>query len=87
MTLTIPDQVLEQMNVKEENLLLEIAALLYEKGSLSFGQAKTLAGLSHLAFQSALKDRGIPLNYDVEAFYEDLSTLSLEPKTKEYGSE
>lgn len=80
MTLTIPDQVLEQMNVKEDILLLEIAALLYEKGSLSFGQAKTLAGLSHLAFQSVLKDRGIPLNYDIDAFHEDWLQLNEETK-------
>jgi predicted HTH domain antitoxin len=80
MTLTIPDIALEKMNVTQEELRLELAVLLYEKQSLSFGQAKTLAGLSHLEFQHALKERNVPLNYDIEAFHEDLKTLGIQPK-------
>ncbi len=80
MTLTIPDIALERMNITQEELRLELAALLYEKPSLSFGQAKNLAGLSHLGFQHALKKRNIPLNYDVKAFHEDLETLGIKPK-------
>lgn len=81
MTLTIPDIMLERMNVKEEDLKVELAVLLYDKGSLSFGQAKILAGLDHLSFQKALKDRNVYLNYDVEDFHEDLKTLGINPKS------
>ncbi|MEQ8705448.1 MAG: UPF0175 family protein [Phaeodactylibacter sp.] len=80
MTLTIPDIMLERMNIKEEDLKVELAVLLYDKGSLSFGQAKVLAGLDHLGFQKALKDRGVSLNYDIDEFHEDLKTLGINPK-------
>jgi len=80
MTVTIPDIALERINIKEDELLKELVLLMYERQSLSFGQAKTLAGISHLEFQHLLKERKIPLNYDVEAFHEDLKTLGIEPR-------
>ena len=56
MTLQIPD------NLDETEAKTMLAAKLYEKGSLSLGQAAELAGYSKRAFMEILGD------YDVSVF-------------------
>ena len=46
--------------------------LLFQKYTLSFGQARRLSGLDVVAFQQALAANQIPLHYDVEDFERDL---------------
>jgi len=57
-TLTIPDS----LNLNEKETKTFLAAKLYEKGSLSLGQAADLAGYSKRTFMELLG------NYDVSIF-------------------
>jgi predicted HTH domain antitoxin len=58
-----------------DELMQEIAILLFQKEKLSIGQASHLAGMSQLGFQHLLASRRIPVHYDVAEFEEDLETL------------
>ena len=60
---------------QEERLRRELAIRLYEKGLLSFGKARELAGLSKWAFHEVLAAEGIVRHYDVEELEADLATL------------
>jgi predicted HTH domain antitoxin len=53
----------------------ELAIRLYEKGLLTFGQARQLAGMSRWDFHDLLGKEGILRRYDVEELEEDLQTL------------
>ena len=64
LTLQIPD------NLDEKEAKILLAAKLYEKGSLSLGQAADLAGFSKRAFMELLS------NYNVSIF--DYSEAELE---------
>ena len=68
---------LEKANLSSKELLIDFAIFLYEKGRLSMGQAKKLSGLDQLSFQAEMANRGVYLNYGVEAFEEDLKTLGI----------
>lgn len=46
-----------------------------EKGLLSFGKARKLAGLSKWEFHELLAAEGIPRHYDVEELEADLHAL------------
>ena len=54
MSVVIPDEVLEASRMTENELKVEVAVMLFEKGKLSLGQASRLAALHHLAFQHLL---------------------------------
>jgi predicted HTH domain antitoxin len=58
-----------------EELRLELALALYQRGKLSFGKARELAGVSAWAFQEMLGLRGIPVHYDLPEYEEDLAIL------------
>ena len=58
-----------------EELRLELALALYQRGKLSFGKARELAGVSVWAFQEVLGLRGIPVHYDLPEYEADLATL------------
>jgi predicted HTH domain antitoxin len=53
----------------------ELAVRLYEKGILSLGKAREMAGMTRWAFHELLGEEGIPRRYDVQEFEEDLGTL------------
>jgi predicted HTH domain antitoxin len=57
LTINIPDDV--ELNEKEAKTLL--AAKLYEKGSLSLGQAAGLSGYSKRDFMQVLGDFGVSI--------------------------
>lgn len=61
--------------ISPKELLIDLAVYLYDKGRLSMGQAKKLAGLDQISFQKEMSKRGVYLNYGVEEFKEDLKTL------------
>ena len=75
MTLNISDQILQASGLTEEELTLEIAVSLYQREILSLGKAAVFAGLHRMAFQAALSERKVPLNYSVEDLEADLNTL------------
>jgi predicted HTH domain antitoxin len=75
MNITLPDDILQSAKISEAELKLEIAIVLYQQKKISLGQARRLAGISRIEFQKQLANRGICLNYDLEALESDLKTL------------
>ncbi|NJE00609.1 UPF0175 family protein [Thermococcus sp. JdF3] len=65
----IPDEEVE-MRVK-----IELALRLYERGILSFGQARKLAGVSKWEFIELLEKEGRGIPYDEEELESDLKVL------------
>ena len=75
MTITIPDDLLDSLDMSEEEVLKELAVTLYAVGKISFGKARRLARLDWYRFREVLTQRGIPIHYDAEEFEEDLKNL------------
>ena len=75
MALTIPSAFIQAARLTEQEVLLEIAILFFQKGKLSLGQAAQLAGLPQYKFQWELARRDIPIHYGIEDYYEDLQTI------------
>jgi predicted HTH domain antitoxin len=75
MSVVIPDNIVYSTRMTEEELLQEIAILLYQKEKLSMGQASKLARMNQWQFQLLLGSRKIPVHYDVTEFESDLNTL------------
>ena len=59
----------------EAEMKQEIALMLFQKEKLTLAQASQFAEMHRLAFQHLLKERKIPLHYDVQDFEQDLKTL------------
>lgn len=84
--LSIPEDVLRAVPISEQELRLEIAILLYEKG-LPPGKAASIAGMDRNAFRHLLASRHIPVQYSADDLDRDLATLrSLFPDRSEEGS-
>lgn len=77
MTITIPDDLVEQAHLSSNELLVDLAAYLYERGRLTIGQARKLAGLDLISFQHELAKRDIPIQLGVDDFDKDLKNLNL----------
>jgi predicted HTH domain antitoxin len=75
MSITIPDEVLQTAQLSPEELLQELAILLYCQGRLTMGQASQLAQMTRLEFQQLLASRKVPVNSDLKEFASDLETL------------
>lgn len=75
MSLTIPDDVLESAHMSEQELLKELAVMLFTQERLTLAQAARLAKVNRLQFQHLLASRNIALHYDITDFEEDISTL------------
>jgi len=75
MSVVIPDEILETAHMTADELLQELALLLFEKHRLTLGQASRLAQMNQLQFQFLLASRQIPIHYDVADFEADLKTL------------
>ncbi|MDX2305087.1 MAG: UPF0175 family protein [Microscillaceae bacterium] len=76
--LVIPGELLEKIKLAPQEVLIDFAAYLYDKGKLSLGQARKLAQLDLISFQQELKSRNIYLKYDSEELHIDLQNLGLE---------
>ncbi|MBI5444676.1 MAG: UPF0175 family protein [Deltaproteobacteria bacterium] len=76
--ITLPDQVLAAAGypASEAASLLkrELGASFFQRGVLSFGQARQLAGVSVWEFMELLRERKIPLHYDKAEYEEDSRT-------------
>lgn len=75
MGVTISDDILQAARMTEDELRLEIAILLFQRGKLTLAQASRFAEISRLQFQHLLASRQIPIHYDIADFEEDLQTL------------
>jgi predicted HTH domain antitoxin len=61
MPLTIPDEVLQALDMDEREARVEIACRLFDGGKLGKSRAARLAGLARVEFESALIERGLPV--------------------------
>lgn len=77
--LEIPDEIGEAVRLpaaeRPARLRRELALRLYEKGLISFGKARQLAGLSVRDFHRLLGEEEIPRSYDREELEHDLRAL------------
>jgi predicted HTH domain antitoxin len=78
MALIVSDHFLNKLEISADELLVDLACFLYEKRRMSFGKAKALSGLNRVAFQKALGDRHIYMNYDEEELNTDLENLNIQ---------
>ena len=60
---------------QEGRLRKELAVRLYEKGLLTLGKARQLAGMEKWDFLLLLAQEGIPRQYDKDELDRDLATL------------
>ena len=78
-TLELPADLRDALRVppdeQEARLRRELAIPLYEKGLLSFGEARQLASLSKWTIHELLAAEGVLRHYDLEELEADLSTL------------
>lgn len=74
--LETPGELVQSLKVlrseAQERLKRELALRLYEKGLLSFGKARELAGMTKWEFFRLLGEEGIHRHYDLEELSEDL---------------
>lgn len=68
----VPDSVLNIPQYSKQDLLLDVAVALYQRGLYSLAKAARFAGLNRLEFQQVLKARQIAIPYDLNI---DLDTL------------
>ncbi|MFY8036620.1 MAG: UPF0175 family protein [Cyclobacteriaceae bacterium] len=73
--LVIEDKILEQSDLSENQMLEDIAMMLYQKRRLTLGQAAQMAKLSYAEFQFLLGKNQISVNYDVTDLLEDVETI------------
>jgi predicted HTH domain antitoxin len=75
----IPEKVIKTLGLREsevsEMFKKELSAYFFEKNLLSFAQARQFAGLSVWDFLGFLRERKIPLHYDLAEYDEDLKTI------------
>jgi predicted HTH domain antitoxin len=61
MPVVVSDDLLAEAGLSEADAKLEIACRLYDAGKLAMPQAARWAGVSRVAFESALLERHLPL--------------------------
>jgi predicted HTH domain antitoxin len=71
----VSDEIIQASGLSEQELLLEIVMMLFQKDKISLGKASELLGIHRMQFQKLLADRGLCIHYDVAEFQEDLRTL------------
>jgi predicted HTH domain antitoxin len=83
LVLEMPEDAADALRVppteQEVRLRQELAIRLYQKGLLSFGKARELAGISKWAFHVLLGNEGVTRSYDIEELRQDLATLERLP--------
>ena len=77
MAIVISDALLSTIDTTGQDLLVDLACYLYEKGKMSFGKCRELSGLNHLEFQRELGKREIFIHYDEDDLRTDLDSLGL----------
>lgn len=75
MRLTIPDEIVQTSRMSIEELITEIALMLFQKEKITLGQASQFANMSQFQFQHILASRQIPIHYDENELKNDLKTL------------
>jgi predicted HTH domain antitoxin len=77
--ISIPEKIVKVLGYRKEGmsdaLKRDLAAYFFEKGMLGFGQARQFSGLSVWDFLDLLRERKIPLHYDLSEYEEDSETV------------
>ena len=77
MKIDLPDSIVEGMRLPEpevaHRLKQELAVALYAQQILSFGKARELAELDHLAFGRLLTERGVSRHYTEDDLKDDVA--------------
>jgi len=76
MILNIEDDVLNGLNITPEQARLDFALRLYVDNKITLGQGAHIASVSQAQFQKELRNRQIPIHYDIEEFDKDIATLN-----------
>ena len=76
MNIEIPDSILQKSGLRENDILLQLAILLFEQEKLTLAEASELARLHQIQFQKELAKRKIPIHYGKEELKADMQTLS-----------
>lgn len=76
MVLEIPKKISSQMLMSKEELLLELAIVLYQKEVISMRAAAELSKISWVQFEHILGERKIYLKYSEEDLRKDMENLS-----------
>ena len=90
MCLILPDDILKQAGITDQEARIELACSLYDAERLHLWPAAQLAGLSRVEFEIELANRGLPLiHYTLEDYEQDQRSLKAlreiedsEPKSK-----
>lgn len=75
MVLEIPKKISQQILLSKEELLLELAIILYQKEVLSMRAAAEMSKISWVKFENILAERNIYLKYSVEDLESDIENL------------
>jgi len=76
MPIEIPREIARAARMTPEEIKRELALVLFQRGKLSFGKARELAGMSAWDFQQFLGSRGVAVHYDLEEYEADLQALT-----------
>ncbi|MGB3589175.1 MAG: UPF0175 family protein [Tunicatimonas sp.] len=74
MVITIAEDISRKIGLGEEELLLELAILLFEQERLTLGQASRLAKMHQSQFQKVLAEREISIHYGEIELLRDVET-------------
>ena len=75
MTIVISNEVLHNVEMSEDQMLQEIAIMLFQQERFTLAQASRFAHMNQLEFQKLLANRQIPLHYDIAELREDMKSL------------
>jgi predicted HTH domain antitoxin len=77
LTLEVPSEVVDAVKLPpaevEAELRKELALALYQRGVLSLGKSRVLAGMTRWQFEELLADRRIPRHYTDADLQDDLA--------------
>ncbi|MBE9199785.1 MULTISPECIES: UPF0175 family protein [unclassified Nodularia (in: cyanobacteria)] len=77
MSLVISDEIVQASGLSEQELMLELIILLFQKNNISIGKASQLAQMPLLQFQNELAQRNITIHYDESDLEVDLQNLGM----------
>jgi len=72
---TIPEEYIQATRMTDQELMLEIAVMLFQREKLTLGQSARLAGMPQYRFQMVLAGRNISIHYGIEEYREDVQTI------------
>lgn len=61
--------------LNDQAIKKEIALILFKHKKFALGKASEFAGLHQIEFQKLLKEREIPIHYDIEDLNDDIENL------------